>query len=69
MIKEGYFGPVISPEFRGRVGNLVILSKRYESTWWYVKDKFDQRYYGHHGGLTPQEMEIVLFTCAISPPS
>ena len=65
LIKDGYFGPVISPEFRGRVGNLVILSKRYESTWWYVKDKFDQRYYGHHGGLTPQEMEIALFTCPV----
>ncbi|MBV6397293.1 MAG: hypothetical protein HFACDABA_02903 [Anaerolineales bacterium] len=64
LIKEGYFGPTLSPEFRGRVGNLVILSKRYEATWWYVKDKFEQRYYGHHGGLTPQEMEIALFTCA-----
>jgi hypothetical protein len=62
---DGYFGPTISPEFRSRVGNLVILSHRYESTWWYVKDKFEQKYYGHHGGLTPQEMEIPLFTCAV----
>ena len=65
LMQDGYFGAVISPEFRGRVGNLVILAKRYESVWWYVKDKFDQRYYGHHGGLTPQEMEIALFTCAV----
>ena len=65
LMKEGYFGPVLSPEFKSRVGNLVILSKRYEATWWYVRDRFDQRYYGHHGGLTPQEMEIGLFTCAI----
>jgi len=65
LMAEGYFGPVISPEFRGRVGNLVILSHRYESVWWYVKDKFEQIYYGHHGGLTPQEMEIPLFTCAV----
>lgn len=65
LINEGYFGPTISPEFRSRIGNLVILSHRYESVWWYVKDKFEQRYYGHHGGLTPQEMEIPLFTCAI----
>ncbi|RJP51950.1 MAG: alkaline phosphatase family protein [Anaerolineaceae bacterium] len=64
LINEGYFGPTISPEFRSRVGNLVILSHRYESVWWYVKDKFEQRYYGHHGGLTPQEMKIPLFTCA-----
>jgi predicted AlkP superfamily pyrophosphatase or phosphodiesterase len=65
LIQEGYFGPTISPEFRGRVGNLVILSYRYESVWWYVKDKFEQKYYGHHGGLTPQEMEIPLFTCPL----
>jgi hypothetical protein len=65
LIADGYFGPTISPEFRSRVGDLVILSRRYESTWWYVKDKFEQRYYGHHGGLTPQEMEIPLFTCAV----
>ena len=63
LMAQGYFGPTISPEFRARVGNLIILSHRYEATWWYVKDKFDQKYYGHHGGLTPQEMEIGLFTC------
>ncbi len=65
LIRDSYFGPTISPSFRARVGNLVILSKRFESVWWYVKDKFEQRYYGHHGGLTPQEMEIPLFTCPI----
>ncbi len=65
LIEQGYFGPVISPAFRARVGNLVILPRRYESVWWYVKDKFEQRYHGHHGGLTPQEMEIPLFTCAL----
>jgi predicted AlkP superfamily pyrophosphatase or phosphodiesterase len=58
LIKNGYFGPEISPRFRARVGNLVILPHRYESIWWYEKDRFEQRFYGHHGGLTPQEMEI-----------
>lgn len=62
LIKVGYFGPVISPEFRARVGNLVILSYRGEAAWWYVKDKYEQKFYGHHGSLTPQEMEIPLFT-------
>jgi len=38
----------------------VILSYRYESIWWYEKGKFEQKFYGHHGGLTPQEMEIPL---------
>ena len=58
LIENGFFGPRISPQFRARVGNLVILPYRYESVWWYEKDKFEQRFHGHHGGLTPQEMEI-----------
>lgn len=60
LIAAGYFGPQVSDNFRARVGNLVILAYRYESVWWYEKDKFSQKYYGHHGGLTPQEMEIPL---------
>jgi predicted AlkP superfamily pyrophosphatase or phosphodiesterase len=60
LIAQGYFGPEISAAFRAHVGNLVILAYRYESVWWYEKGKFEQKYYGHHGGLTPQELEIPL---------
>ena len=60
LIADGYFGPEVSSRFRERVGNLVILPYRYESVWWYEKDKFEQRFYGHHGGLTPPEMETIL---------
>jgi hypothetical protein len=62
LMSEGYFGPVLSPRFCARAGDLVILPYRYESVWWYEKNKFEQRYQGHHGGLTPQEMEIPLLT-------
>jgi predicted AlkP superfamily pyrophosphatase or phosphodiesterase len=62
LIENGYFGPDVSSRFRERAGNLVILPYRYESVWWYEKGKFEQRFYGHHGGLTPQEMETVLYT-------
>jgi predicted AlkP superfamily pyrophosphatase or phosphodiesterase len=65
LMENGYFGREISPQFRARVGNLVILPYRYESVWWYEKDKFEQRFYGHHGGLTPQEMEIPLFVLEV----
>jgi len=60
LIEQGYFGPQVSETFRAHVGNLVVLANRYESVWWYEKGKFEQNYYGHHGGLTPQEMEIPL---------
>lgn len=62
LIEQGYFGSDVSPRFRERAGTLVILPYRYESVWWYIKDKFEQRFYGHHGGLTPQEMETVLYS-------
>jgi hypothetical protein len=62
LIEDGYFGNEISSRFRERVGNLVILPYRYESVWWYEKNKFEQRFYGHHGGLTPQEIETVLYS-------
>jgi predicted AlkP superfamily pyrophosphatase or phosphodiesterase len=62
LIDNGYFGPEVSSRFRERVGNLVILPSPYESVWWYEKGKFEQRFYGHHGGLTPQEMETVLYS-------
>jgi len=62
LIEQGYFGPEVSSRFRERVGNLIILPHRYESVWWYEKNKFEQQFYGHHGGLTPQEMETVLYS-------
>ena len=65
LITDGYFGNEISSRFRERVANLVILSYRYESVWWYEKDKYDQKYFGHHGGLTPQEMETILYSYEI----
>jgi hypothetical protein len=59
LIDAGFFGrQPPSHAFLERVGNLVILPYRGETVWWYEKDRFEQRFYGHHGGLTPQEMEI-----------
>lgn len=61
MIEEGYFGPhAVSAQFRSRVGNLVVLPFAGESVYWLGDGRFKQKYYGHHGGLTPQEMEIPL---------
>lgn len=65
LIQKGYFGPEVSSRFLERVGNLVALSYRHESVWWYEKEKFEMKYYGHHGGLTPQEMEIALYSLEI----
>ncbi len=61
LIKQGFFGPTQpSREFLARVGNVVILPYRYETVWWYEEGKFEMHFKGHHGGLTPEEMEIPL---------
>jgi predicted AlkP superfamily pyrophosphatase or phosphodiesterase len=65
LIEQGFFGPPpVSSAFLARVGNLVILPYKHESVWWYQKGKFEQPYYGHHGGLTPEEAEIPLLLYA-----
>jgi len=66
LIEDGYFGPVISSEFLGRIGDLVVLPYRHESVWWYEKDKFEQKYYGQHGGLTQEEMLVPLVMYELS---
>jgi hypothetical protein len=59
LIEQGYFGlQPISSVFLQRVGNLVILPYEHESVWWYEAERFEQLFYGHHGGLTAAEMEI-----------
>jgi predicted AlkP superfamily pyrophosphatase or phosphodiesterase len=65
FIADGYFGAEVTSRFLERAGNLIVLPYRHESVWWYEKGKFEQRFYGHHGGLTPQEMETILYSYEI----
>lgn len=61
LIGQGFFGSSEpSREFLARVGNVVILPYQHETVWWYEEGKFDMHFKGHHGGLTPEEMEIPL---------
>lgn len=61
LIAAGLFGTEPpSQTFLGHVGNLLILPRAHETVWWYEKDRFEQKYYGHHGGLSADEMEIPL---------
>src|SRR5258708_25859608 len=61
LIEQGMFGPRPPSEtFLKRVGNLVILPYKHETVWWYEKGKHEQNFFGHHGGLTREEMETPL---------
>jgi hypothetical protein len=54
-----------SERFLARVGNLVVLPFKGESCHYYERDRFENRYHGHHGGLTREEMEIPLLACEL----
>jgi hypothetical protein len=66
LIAEGFFGlQSPSPTFLARAGNLVILAYPGESVWWYEKGRHEQWFFGHHGSLTPEEMEIPFLALAV----
>lgn len=60
LINEGFFGKKISQTFLSRLGNLVILPYKNQTVWWYEKERFEMKFYGHHGGLSKEEMEVGL---------
>lgn len=66
LVTQYFFGSAQpSREFMTRVGNVVILPYQHESVWWYEGGKFEMHFLGHHGGLTPEEMEIPLLLLAL----
>ena len=66
LVAQHFFGSLQpSKEFLTRVGNVVILPYQYETVWWYEEGKFEMHFQGHHGGLTPEEMEIPLLLLAL----
>lgn len=66
LVQAGFFGPTpVSSAFSGRVGNLVVLPYAGEGVFWYEKDRFEQKFRGHHGGLSADEMEIPLLLAPV----
>lgn len=61
LIAENLFGSTRpSSAFLARVGNVVILPYARETVWWFETGRFAMHFQGHHGGMTPEEMEIPL---------
>lgn len=58
LVRLGLFGEV-SDRFLERVGNLVILPLGQNTVWWYDPNIPVKAYRGHHGGLTPTELETI----------
>ena len=60
LIDENFFGNCPSNELRNRIGNICILPYKNDSIFWWEEGRFEQNFYGHHGGLTPDEMDSIL---------
>jgi predicted AlkP superfamily pyrophosphatase or phosphodiesterase len=59
LVAEGVFGEA-GPRLRERIGDLVVLPRPGETVWWREPGRYDMRFRGHHGGLSPGEMQIPL---------
>lgn len=60
-IDEGLFGPQpVGAELRRRLGDILILPYLGHFVWWREPGLLENRFYGHHGGLTPEEMITVV---------
>ena len=65
LIKQSFFGPQISDTFLARAGNVVVLPYAGESVYWCDNGAFVKKFYGHHGGLTPHEMESIFLALEV----
>jgi hypothetical protein len=62
LLAEGLFGPNVTDALSSRLANLVVLPAPGEAAYWLEPGRFEQRFHGQHGGLTPNEMEIPLIS-------
>jgi hypothetical protein len=60
-LAEGLFGPQpVCEELRRRLGDILILPRLGHFIWWLEPGLLANRFYGHHGGLAPEEAITVL---------
>jgi hypothetical protein len=59
LVEQGFFGKP-SARLLERLSQLVVLPYEGEGVFWYEKGRFEQPFWGHHGGLTRDEMETIL---------
>jgi Type I phosphodiesterase / nucleotide pyrophosphatase len=60
LLEHGVFGPSPSAALRARLADVVCLPFAGEAVYWFEAGRFEQRFHGQHGGLTPAEMDIPL---------
>lgn len=64
LIEAGIFGKP-SAAFLERVGSVVVLPRQGQMVWWSDGGKNKCGFRGHHGGMSPEEMEIPFLALAL----
>jgi hypothetical protein len=66
LVADGVFGGgTPGARLRARLGDICVLPGPGETVWWREPGRFEMRFRGHHGGLTPDEAETVLASLMI----
>jgi len=60
LLEEGVFGPEVTDAFLARLAEIVVLPRPGEAAWWLEPGRFEQQFFGQHGGRSPDEIEIPL---------
>ncbi|MFL6068985.1 MAG: alkaline phosphatase family protein [Gaiellaceae bacterium] len=60
LLEDGAFGPEVSDAFLARLAEVVVLPRAGEAAWWLEPGRFEQQFFGQHGGRSPEEVEIPL---------
>jgi hypothetical protein len=60
LVAEGLFGPRVGRRLAERIGDVCVLPGPGETVWWRQPQRFEMRFRGHHGGLTPEEAETFI---------
>jgi hypothetical protein len=68
LLADGLFGENVTEALTSRLANLVVLPTPGEAAYWLEPGRFEQRFFGQHGGLSANEMEIPLVSWIADSP-
>ncbi|MFD6163338.1 alkaline phosphatase family protein [Nocardia sp. NPDC060256] len=62
VIARGWFGPTVAPHIADRIGDLVVAARNAHGIIRSAAEPVQSMMIGHHGSLTPAELDIPLCT-------